>query len=90
MVQSMPKLEQSETMAAALPVFNGPGPTRPSLVQCLPTAAFVSQLLAARDRLMLHDATQRDQTAGAVGAYDRGARMAERRMPLGYRKTKLV
>ncbi len=89
MVQSMPKLEQSETRAG-LPVFHGPAPTRPSLIQSMPTAAFVSQLLAARERLILNGTGHRDDTAGAVGAYDRGARMAERRMPLGYRKTKLV
>jgi hypothetical protein len=89
MVQSMRKLDQMET-ETGLPVLTGPVSMRPSLVHSAPTAAFVSQLIAARDRLSPQRATHRGNAAGAVGAYGKGAVIADRRMPMGFRKTKVV
>ncbi len=89
MVQSMRKLDQMET-EAGLPVLTGPVSMRPSLVHSAPTAAFVSQLIAARDRLSPQRAAHRGNEAGAVGAYGKGAVIADRRMPMGFRKTKVV
>jgi hypothetical protein len=90
MVQSMPDLEQSDTVIAGLPLVLGPAAPRPSLARSVPLAAFVSQLIANRDRLHPERSAGIDTSRGAVGAYGRGARIAERRMPLGYRKTMLV
>ncbi len=90
MVQSMPKLEQSETDRPGLPATAQPSASRPSLARSAPTATFVSQLIADRQRLSAQRARPADASAGAVGAYGRGARISERRMPLGYRKTMLV
>ena len=90
MVQSMSDLEQSETTIAGLPLVMGPAAPRPSLARTTPAAAFVSQLIAARDRLQPQRERNLETNTGAVGAYGRGARIAERRMPLGYRKTMLV
>lgn len=86
----MSDLDQSETHRTTLPVLAGEAGPRPSLARSAPAAAFVSQLIAARDRLSPQRARHSDSPAGAVGAYGRGARMAERRMPHGYRKTMLV
>ncbi|ODT80080.1 MAG: hypothetical protein ABS76_18025 [Pelagibacterium sp. SCN 64-44] len=86
----MPDLEQSETAAPGLPVAMSAAAPRPSLARSAPNAAFVSQLLAARDRQAPQRARRAVTPEGAAGAYGRGARMGERRMPMGYRKTLLV
>lgn len=86
----MSELEQSETHRPGLPVLAGEAGPRPSLARSAPTAAFVSQLIAARDRLSPQRARHIDSAAGALGAYGRSARIAVRRMPQGYRKTMLV
>jgi hypothetical protein len=53
------------------------------LLHAAPSADFVSQLIAERDRLPLAN----DHMGTAVGAYEAGGRMAVRRMPAGYRRT---
>jgi len=53
------------------------------LMRGAPSADFVSQMIAERDRL-----PERGAFAGtAVGAYEAGSRIAVRRMPAGYRKS---
>lgn len=90
MEQSMPRSEQDDSNGAGLPVPSGAARPRPSLAHSAPTAAFVSQLIAARQKSGPHPAQRSGTPAGAVGAYGKGARISERRMPLGYRKTMLV
>ncbi len=85
----MRKLDESET-EGGLPVLVGRVGSRPSLVHSAPTAAFVSQLIATRERLSPQRGTYRDNAAGAVGAYGKGSVIADRRMPMGFRKTKVV
>ncbi|WIY52659.1 hypothetical protein O9Z70_14560 [Devosia sp. YIM 151766] len=85
----MPHLEQSET-DRTLPVPAAPATPRPSLAHSAPNAAFVSQLIAARERLSPQRTSRLENAAGAVGAYGKGGRIAERRMPLGYRRTLLI
>ena len=58
---------------------------RPSLHRSETTAAFVSQLLAARANLAPQRARRRGNAEGAIGAYADGARVAVKRMPVGYR-----
>jgi len=89
MVQSMRELEQSDT-GSGLPVVQGTANQRPSLARSSAAPAFLSQLIAARDRLVTQRRGRLETSQGAVGAYGKGARIAERRMPLGYRKSKIV
>jgi hypothetical protein len=87
LVQSMSELAQGETGDKALPVpLALPGP-RPSLAFSAPSAAFVSQLIAARAHLAPQRPRRIGTAEGAVGAYGQAARLGERRMPQGYRKT---
>jgi hypothetical protein len=58
---------------------------RPSLARSAPVAAFVSQLLAARERLPVQRPSHTDSLDAALGAYGRGASIAVRRLPKGYR-----
>lgn len=86
MVQSMAQPTQSET-TSGLPVLLGPGSPRPSLARSSASAAFVSQLIAARDRMPAQRPRRQSTQERAIGAYANGARMTERRMPAGYRKS---
>ena len=56
---------------------------RIKLMRGAPSADFISQLIAERDKLPARGASAR----GAVGAYAAAGRIAVRRMPAGYRKT---
>lgn len=87
MVQSMSDLAQSETVSPGLPVAQVAAGERPSLAFSAPTAAFVSQLIAARAHLPPQRARRIGTNEGAVGAYGQTARLTQRRMPQGYRKT---
>lgn len=58
---------------------------RPSLRRSEITAAFVSQLLAERNNLAPQRARRRGNAEGAIGAYADGAKVAVKRMPVGYR-----
>jgi hypothetical protein len=89
MVQSMADLTQSET-TSGLPVLIGTIEPRPSLARSAPNAEFVSQLIAARDRMAPQRARRLDTPEAATSAYRNGARIAERRMPAGYRTTVVV
>jgi hypothetical protein len=65
----------------------GPARPRPSLLRSPTAAAFVSQLLAERNNLAPQRARRRGNPEGAIGAYADGARIAVKRMPMGYRTT---
>lgn len=73
-----------------LPVPVAPAAPRPSLARSNSTSAFVSQLLAARDRLPVQRTKRTTTPDGAVGAYSSSAKMAQKRMPQGYRKTVVI
>lgn len=83
-------MSDSERDRPQLPVpLSAAGP-RPSLQRNVSDAAFVSQLIAARDRLPVQRERRRASAERAVGAYRQGASMTQRRMPLGFRKTILA
>lgn len=84
----MPEIETAYRVLLPVPV--SPGTPRPSLAHSAPSAAFVSQLIAARDRLPVQRERRRASLDGAVGAYQRGAAIGVRRMPEGYRKSVLA
>ncbi|WP_375452423.1 hypothetical protein [uncultured Devosia sp.] len=69
--------------APGLPMLLAPSAPRPFLGRSQTTAAFVSQLLAARNNLAPQ--RRRGTVAGALGAYNAGA--GATRMPAGYRRT---
>jgi len=52
-----------------------------------PNADFLSQLIAERQHLPPQREQSRAPVDEAVNAYDRGSRIAVRRLPAGYRKT---
>ena len=81
---------QSETQSFRLPLVQAAASPRPSLAFSAPTAAFVSQLIAARAHLPPQRARRVGSAEGAVGAYGQTARLTQRRMPQGYRKTVIV
>lgn len=83
-------MAESDTYRSQLPVLVGPPAARPRLASHAPTAAFISQLIAARDRLPPQRERRRASVDRAVGAYAQGAVIAVRRMPEGYRKTVLA
>ena len=87
MVRSMSDPVQSETVSSGLPMALGPAAPRPSLAFSAPNAAFVSQLIAARAHMAPQRARRMGTSEGAVGAYGQTARLTQRRMPQGYRKT---
>ena len=78
-------MASSDTKQAGLPMLIGAPRPRPSLHRSETTAAFVSQLLAERNNLAPQRARRRGSAEGAIGAYDDGARVAVKRMPVGYR-----
>jgi hypothetical protein len=81
----MSNIDPDSTSMPFLPVRTGPAQPRPSLARSTAGAAFVSQLIAERDRLPPQRARRVGTPEGAIGAYSRGARLGERRMPAGYR-----
>jgi hypothetical protein len=72
-----------ETMPGGLPMLMGASRPRPSLQRSSATAAFVSQLLAERGQLPR-------SRGNAVGAYADGAKIAVKRLPMGYRTSIVV
>jgi len=64
-------------------------PPRERLKLATPSASvdFLSQLIAERQHLPPQRERRRAPVGEAVNAYDRGARIAVRRMPAGYRTT---
>lgn len=83
-------MSETETIGTQLPVPLAAAGPRPSLAWSAPTAAFVSQLIAAREHLPPQRERRRASVEGALGAYRQGADIAVRRMPGGYRKTVLA
>lgn len=83
-------MRETETEPNLLPVALVPASPRPSLLRLAPSAAFVSQLIAARDRLPPQRERRTASVDRALGAYRQGAGMAIKRMPEGYRKTVLA
>ena len=76
-----------ETKTAGLPMVIEAARPRPSLKRTPTMAFFVSQLLAERNNLAPQRARRRNSAEGAIGAYADGARVAIKRMPVGYRTT---
>lgn len=76
-----------DTDRPGLPVPLSIAAERPSLARSAPSAAFVSQLIAARDRLPPQRERRMASLDRAVGAYAQSATMTQRRMPQGFRKT---
>jgi hypothetical protein len=75
---------------AGLPVAVEPPARRPQPPRFASNADFVSHLIAARYHLMTQRAKRRESPAAAVDAYATGAEIAVRRMPAGYRTTRVV
>ena len=80
-------MANSETKMIGLPVAVEPRQPRPSLLRNQTAAAFVSQLIAERSQLAPQRARRRGNAEGAIGAYSDGAKVAIKRMPVGYRTT---
>lgn len=78
-------MANSDTKAGGLPVRVGAARPRPSPHRTETAATFVSQLLAERDHLPPQRSRRRDTPEGAIGAYADGAKVAVKRMPMGYR-----
>jgi hypothetical protein len=78
-------MAQGETELGKLPVAIGAPAPRPSLKRTDSAAPFISQLLAERANLPPQRARRRTTAEGAVGAYASGAKIAVKRMPMGYR-----
>jgi hypothetical protein len=57
------------------------------LAHAAPHADFISQLIAERQHLPPQRARRRAPMGEALAAYASGARIADRRIPPGYRKT---
>lgn len=83
-------MADSETKIVGLPVPLQARMPRPSLLRNTTAAAFVSQLLAERAQLPPQRARRRGNAEGAIGAYSDAAQVAIKRMPLGYRMTRLA
>jgi hypothetical protein len=75
---------------AGLPMVIEPPAAQARTVRYASNADFVSHLIAARHHLMPQRAKRRQTPAAAVDAYTSGADIAERRMPAGYRTTRVV
>lgn len=80
-------MANNETQKPGLPMLIEAPRPRPSLQRSQTGAAFVSQLLAARDNMASQRMRRRNSAQGAIGAYASGASVAVKRMPAGYRKT---
>lgn len=78
-------MADAETDRPGLPMPLQPAASRPSLLRSETTAAFVSQLLAERNRLPPQRTRRRTSPLGAVGAYAESAKVTTKRMPMGYR-----
>lgn len=80
-------MPEFDTDRPGLPVPISFAAERPSLARTAPSAAFVSQLLAARDRLPVQRERRTASVDRALGAYAQGSAITQRRMPQGFRKT---
>ena len=83
-------MASSDTKPAGLPVLIGAPRPRPSLLRNPTAAAFVSHLLAERHNLAPQRSRRRGNAEGAIGAYADGAKVAVKRMPVGYRTSILA
>lgn len=70
-----------------LPMVIEPPRARLKLANTPASVDFLSQLIAERQHLPIQREGRRAPVGEAVNAYDRGARIAVRRMPAGYRTT---
>jgi hypothetical protein len=68
-----------------LPVVFGTQTERRPFHQARVKSDFASQLIAARDQMPVQRQRRREGEAIVVLAYDRSARLSERRIPQGYR-----
>lgn len=83
-------MSSPDTKQAGLPMLVAAQAARPSLQRSQTRADFVSQLLAERAGLIPQRSRRRDNAESAIGAYADGARIAVKRMPLGYRTSILA
>lgn len=72
--------------APGLPMLIEPAAPRPSLRRNQTAATFVSQLLAAREKLPSQRQCRRNTVEHALSAYSAGAKVTLVRMPPGYRR----
>lgn len=83
----MSRNDTDEVRPAGLPVVLATEPEPPGRTRLAPPAAFLSQLIAARQHLPAQRARLRAPAAHAVDAYATCGRSAVRRLPAGYRKS---
>jgi hypothetical protein len=73
-----------DTIRGTLPVATG-ARMSPSSYRGAPKAAFLSQLIAERHHLATQRARRQAPVIVALRTYDAGGKIADRRMPAGYR-----
>lgn len=83
-------MAQTATAGGSAALVGEAGPRERLHVIAAPGASFLSQLLAAHHHLPPQRARRRAPMGEALRAYDDGARMADRRLPPGYRKTLVI
>jgi hypothetical protein len=76
-------------IVARLPVVVTPR-TAGSMARILPGAGFLSQLIAARERLPVQRQRRRASVAVAISSYGATREQAVRRLPPGYGRTLVV
>ena len=77
-------MRQFDTLKGQLPVPTGTA-SQFSSYRGAPKAAFLSQLIAERYHMATQRARRQAPVADALRTYDAGGRIADRRLPPGYR-----
>ena len=80
----------TEAQTGGLPAVIGEPRPRPTLQRLAPRAAFLSQLIAARQQPAPQHQRRPLPPLQAVDAYASGSRIAVPRLPAGYRTTRIV
>jgi hypothetical protein len=94
MLQAAPKrdgigMDEREHSTMLPPVATEAG-ARASFVRIAPGAAFLSQLIAAREQLSPQRARRRTSSGDAAALYAAGSSRGVRRLPPGYRTSHLA
>lgn len=85
------QLNQRATESATnAPLLNAPGGLDRRVDPFALPASFASQLLASRERMAVHRLEISSPAHLASNAYDKGGRIAVKRMPNGYVRTLVV
>jgi len=84
------KMRQEFTTSSNLPVVVSPPRQRPSLFRHQVPAQFLSQLIAARNRMAMQRPRKRAPVNVATCAYSASIKVARRSMPAGYGHTETV